>query len=413
MQLRDRSFAPVSIGHSFDDFWPSYILLARTYAQTWGLSCVLTDADGVVIHGTLACAAECSHNTDCALSRRRAIMQSAYWGEAFLLECQHGSVIWAVPVMVNARIIGGLVSAVSEIRTPDCVSLALSPVDISRAAAGLLTLATEANLTNAALLDARRAATRRETDRARAMYDLPDREFHSIRDVYRVEEPALIMAIKRSDRSAAREILNRMLARIYFLGSECPQVLKSFLLELVVMMSRSAVEAGGDSEELLGANYSAFAELTSIETEEELCAWLVSTLERIMDAIRAHHHYPISELLDVAIQYIREHLHENLTRDQVAAIACLSPSHFSRMVKQRFGHSFTELLAHMRADAACVMLAQTEKSLVHVCLDCGFCDQSYFTKVFQKITGSTPGEYRRRHQALSAGADMPDWDGKH
>ncbi|OPZ83886.1 MAG: Arabinose operon regulatory protein [bacterium ADurb.Bin429] len=401
--MRESPITLIPIGIAFEDFRLAFSLLARTYAKTWGLSCAFTDVEGRIIAGTFACAQECQGETACALSRKRAIEQSALWGEAFLLECPHGSVVWAVPVMLNARIIGGIATAVSDIKVPGSSTAMLSPLDIKRAAADLLALATESNLTNAAFLEAKQEIAQRETDRARAMYGLRDLEYHAITDVYRQEEPALIMAIKHGDRAFARAILNRVLASIYFLGNERPQVLKSFLLELVVMMSRSAVEAGGDPAELLGANYSSFAELAGIETEEELCAWLVSTLERIMDAIKACQSYPISVLLDVALQYMQEHVSENLTRDSVAAVACLSPSHFSRMVKQRFGHSFTELLTQMRVDTACRMLAQTEKSLIQICLDSGFNDQSYFTKVFQKITGSTPGEYRRQHRVTATG----------
>jgi len=163
----------------------------------------------------------------------------------------------------------------------------------------------------------------------------------------------------------------------------------------VVTMSRSAVEAGADPSELLGANFSSFTQLAAIEGEEELCAWLVDLLERIMDAIHTHHHYPVGVLLSEAIRYMRENLHRGISRDEVARVACLSPTHFSRVVKQTFGQSFTDLLQHMRVERARELLAVSEKSLVEIALECGFGDQSYFTKVFQKITGQTPGEYRR------------------
>ncbi|HAH86543.1 MAG TPA: hypothetical protein DCL60_04130, partial [Armatimonadetes bacterium] len=91
--------------------------------------------------------------------------------------------------------------------------------------------------------------------------------------------------------------------------------------------------------------------------------------------------------------------HEELSRDDAANVACLSPSHFSRVVKQTFGQSFTELLARMRVEKARELLTCTEKSLIQVCLDCGFSDQSYFTKVFQRYTGHTPGEYRHAHRS--------------
>ncbi len=163
-------------------------------------------------------------------------------------------------------------------------------------------------------------------------------------------------------------------------------------------MSRSAVEAGADPAELLGANYSSFADLARIDTEEELCSWLVAMLERMMDAIKANRQYPSSVLVGAALKYMQVHLQEELSRDVVADVACLSPSHFSRVVKQTVGQSFTDLLAQMRVDKARELLARSDKSLIQVSLDCGFSDQSYFTKVFQKYTGRTPGEYRRAHR---------------
>jgi AraC-like DNA-binding protein len=99
------------------------------------------------------------------------------------------------------------------------------------------------------------------------------------------------------------------------------------------------------------------------------------------------------------MKFMQDHLQEEMSRDDVADVACLSPSHFSRVVKQTFGHSFTDLLARMRVERARELLTRTEKSLIQICLDCGFSDQSYFTKVFQKYVGKTPGEYRRQHRA--------------
>ena len=255
-------------------------------------------------------------------------------------------------------------------------------------------------MTNPALLALQRISTQRESERAKAIHELKGQNYESIREIYLTEEPALIAAIKGGDRRQARGIINRVLVGIYYLGRDRPLLLKSFLLELVVMMSRSAVEAGADPSELLGTNFSLLADLATIDDEEALSAWLVAMLERIMDAIRVNQHYPIGVMLGCAIKHMQEHLHEELSRDDVATIACLSPSHFSRVIKQVYGQSFTELLTQMRIDRAREMLVRTEKSLIHICLECGFNDQSYFTKVFQKTTGTPPGEFRRLNRSM-------------
>ncbi|HEX2948165.1 MAG TPA: helix-turn-helix domain-containing protein [Armatimonadota bacterium] len=380
------------------DIRPAFASIAKAYQTKWGLTCLLIDTDGRVIDGIIPCAEYCQ-NDHCCSARQKALDEALRWGEPSLYICPGGYVIWAVPVMKNAQVLGGIVVGKVDIGSSGSETTALGPVDIRKAAADLLALATEMNITNAALLELRRVAAQRESERAEAIHVLKDQNYQTIRDIYLVEEPSLISAIKSGDRTVARGILNRVLVGIYFMGRERPTLLKSFLLELVVTMSRSAVEAGGDPAELLGANYSNFADLARIDSEEELCAWLVSTLERIMDAIKSNDHYPISVLIGSALKYMQEHLHEDLSRDDVAKIACLSPSHFSRVMKQTYGYSFTELLARMRTDKAREMLILTEKSLVQICLECGFSDQSYFTKVFQKYTGQTPGGYRRLHRS--------------
>ncbi|MHB9133282.1 MAG: helix-turn-helix domain-containing protein [Armatimonadota bacterium] len=385
------------VSRPLDEVKSAYEQLAEEYRRIWHLQCVLTDTAGQVLAPGGKCRKECVGGLECAYARRQAIRESVRWGEPSVFLCPHGMMIWAVPVMENAHVMGGLVVSRPESGNPDGPTL--SPKDVRRAAFDLLARAEKANLTNAAFLELRRFAAAREAERAEAIHELKDQNYQSIRDIYLVEEPALIAAIKQNDRAIAREILNRVLVGIYFMGRERPLLLKSFIMELIVTMSRSAVEAGGDPTELLGANYSSFAELARIDSEEELCEWLVAMLERIMDAIKAHHHYPIGVLLGAAMKYMREHIHEDLSRDDVAKIACLSPSHFSRVVKSTFGQSFTDLLAKMRVDKAREELALTEKSLIQIGLDSGFSDQSYFTKVFQKHTGRTPGEYRRLHRS--------------
>lgn len=382
-----------------DNMIPSFNALAAEYKKLWNVTCILVDLHGHYIAGDNPECLESGDGAECAFSRKRAVYEALRWGEPSMLLCPRGHVMWAVPVMYNAAELGGIVVERVTVSTQDSESAFLTPAEIRRAASDLLNLAEEANLTNAAFLEMKRKAARRESERAEAIHDLKDQSYQSIRDIYLVEEPVLIAAIKRGDRPAAREILNRVLVGIYYMGRERPSLLKSFVLELVVTMSRSAVEAGADPSELLGANYSSFTDLAKIDTEEELCAWLVSMLERMMDAIKSHHQYPSSVLLGAALKHMNDNLQEDLTRDEVANVACLSPSHFSRIVKQTFGHSFTDLLAKMRVEKARELLTLTEKSLIQICLECGFSDQSYFTKVFQKYTGRTPGEFRRSQRS--------------
>ena len=126
-------------------------------------------------------------------------------------------------------------------------------------------------------------------------------------------------------------------------------------------------------------------------------------LEQLIDAIKVNTRHPNSVLLARALEFMEEHLAAELSREEVARAAGLSPSHFSHLMRAKTGWSFTELLTRLRVDRACHLLAHTDHPLVRIAQDCGFSDQSYFTRVFRKRTGQPPGDYRsRRENATTA-----------
>lgn len=169
---------------------------------------------------------------------------------------------------------------------------------------------------------------------------------------------------------------------------------KSYLLELVVSMSRTAVDAGGDPEELLGAEYGRLTELARIESDEDLAGWLRSHLEQLMEAIERNRKRDPRAMLFDALAYMEAHCGEHLGRDEVARAVHISPSHFSFLIRKESGATFTELLMRMRADRAAELLARSDKPLATIALECGFHDQSHFTKVFKRLRGSTPRAFR-------------------
>jgi AraC-like DNA-binding protein len=223
---------------------------------------------------------------------------------------------------------------------------------------------------------------------------LEHRPYDRIRELYVLQEPMLLAAIRRGDRGEARRIINHVLVHIYSAGEERSDLLKGLLLELVVMISRAAVEAGAVQSEVLGLNFRFLTELAEIEDDEDLAAWLRKTLEHLITAIERQEDFTPPLLVGRALDFMRENLHREISRDETARHAGISPGHFSRLLKERTGRSFTELLRQCRVDLACELLRSSTRSLADVADTCGFCDQSYFTHVFQDVKGMTPKQFR-------------------
>ncbi len=83
-----------------------------------------------------------------------------------------------------------------------------------------------------------------------------------------------------------------------------------------------------------------------------------------------------------------------LDPDSVARAAGLSESHFSRLIKEKTGRTFTDLMSQYRVDHAKAMLLRTRNSLIQIALDCGFDNQSYFSRVIKRHTKIIPSAYR-------------------
>ncbi|MFW5868033.1 MAG: helix-turn-helix domain-containing protein, partial [Armatimonadota bacterium] len=358
--------------------------IAEIYRSRWSVGLCAVDKDGALMRDLGPCR-ECApaRPDACREARAFAVSEGLRWGEPSVTPCPCGRMLWAVPLMRNAEVLGGLVANATEERVLHGADGAPA-LDIPRACADLRELAEECNVTNAAALRINRQSYHDEQRRAHAIHAFKSDVHYSIRELYMREEPALMAAIRSGDRRAAREILNRLLMTVHYHARDRLDLVRSIFLELVVTMSRTAVETGGEPEQFLGMNYRSMVEVAEITSHEKLAAWLRDMLEGIMDAIERRRNHDPGFLVFEALDFMRRHCCEDLSRDDVAEAVHLSPSRFSALMKRESGATFTDQLNRMRIDLAAEMLARTDDPIATIALECGFRDQSYFTKVFKR-----------------------------
>ncbi|RCW43425.1 response regulator transcription factor [Paenibacillus prosopidis] len=96
--------------------------------------------------------------------------------------------------------------------------------------------------------------------------------------------------------------------------------------------------------------------------------------------------------------FLDRNLYRDLSVEETATHAGLSPSYFSLLFKQSFGETFIEYLTRQRMEKAKTMLADTLKSVAQIAKEVGYAERRYFTKVFMKYTGENPTDYRSKRQ---------------
>lgn len=78
----------------------------------------------------------------------------------------------------------------------------------------------------------------------------------------------------------------------------------------------------------------------------------------------------------------------------VAAVAHVSPAHFSRSFRAVFGETPHRYLQRRRVERSMFLLRETDRSVTDICLDVGFSSLGTFSRTFRAIVGETPSAYR-------------------
>jgi AraC family transcriptional regulator len=104
---------------------------------------------------------------------------------------------------------------------------------------------------------------------------------------------------------------------------------------------------------------------------------------------------PQSQLKRV-IDYMQANLTQDLSILNLAKLASMSASHFSRGFKQSVGISPYQYLMQQRVERAKQLLEKQSMAISTIALDCGFANQTHLTKVFRQMTGMTPKAYQKR-----------------
>src|ERR1041385_8555605 len=93
---------------------------------------------------------------------------------------------------------------------------------------------------------------------------------------------------------------------------------------------------------------------------------------------------------------------EPLDVPAVAAVAHISPAHFSRTFRQVFGETPHRYLQRRRVERSMFLLRETDRSITDICFDVAFTSLGTFVRTFREIVGEAPSDYRVGNGPLAA-----------
>lgn len=114
------------------------------------------------------------------------------------------------------------------------------------------------------------------------------------------------------------------------------------------------------------------------------------------------------EKVNTVVNFVMLHYQDNITLKQVADVAGMNESYFSRFFKKATGNTFSEFLTRIRISKACELLSSSDRQITSICYEVGYNNVANFNRRFLERKHLTPRAYRRqaRERLTRGGAQI-------
>jgi len=348
-----------------------------------------------------------------------AIRESHRFGGSFTYLCPLGFIFWTSPIYLDGRFSGALVGhgflgtameetcarmnkicggALSETELMQMLSAVHvgEPAKIKAMSELMLICAQSLSAGSEGCHTAMKRRARQQADLATKIDSLKKQyPPGSPRPEYPMDrELKLLEMLRRGEVEPGRQMLNEILAVLLSANSDQFKHIQFRAIELAVLLSRIDIGPGS----VLGITPGTNSQYIKLVQEAANIEELTDTLYRIVDDIagriqsfRGIHH---ATALKKAEHFILENFTRKVSLDEIAKTSGFSAPYFSTIFKEEMGENLSGYLNRLRVEKAGYMLTDTDFSLSKIAHECGFEDQSWFSKIFKLYTGISPGKYR-------------------
>ena len=206
-------------------------------------------------------------------------------------------------------------------------------------------------------------------------------------------EKNLFDEVKGGDVSQAVKTANKFFDWMDENYRECPTDIKLKVLEFVLWAEHLAYENGGNVYHFRSrSDY--LPQISSMDSLDQLRLWFTSKIEEASKMINTDKDEKSVSTIEQAKRYIEANYNKEISLDDVSREVDISPYYFSKLFKDETGVNFIEYLTNIRLDRAKELLGSSDLSMKEICLEIGYADPNYFSRMFKKNLGVTPTEFK-------------------
>ena len=206
-------------------------------------------------------------------------------------------------------------------------------------------------------------------------------------------EDKLFYHVKNGNVPKVRDIANQFFDWMVDNYGEHERDIQTKVLEFVMTAEKEVFLQGGMQYSfLVRQNY--LNDVLGCKSYTELRRWFIEKMSKACSDVITKKQEKEVSVIGKAKEYINRKFSKDISLEEVAKHVDISSYYFSKLFKEEEGMNFIDYVTELRIDKAKKMLTEANVSIKEVCIEAGYTDPNYFSRIFKKVVGRTPTEYR-------------------
>lgn len=198
--------------------------------------------------------------------------------------------------------------------------------------------------------------------------------------------------IKKNDGRKYRDYIRTVTEQLAGSQDYTRQVMDHLRRELIHAFAACVRDNGIPESEIFSDSGLHTLEKNAVRSADDMCRYAQSLFEEVSGRLKEL--LDSDDIINRVEMYIQEHFRENINREDVAAIAYITPNYLSKQFRIKKGMNLREYINQIRIEEAKRLLLTTNLSVSEVAGLSGYENISYFSTVFRKYTGMSPIDWR-------------------
>lgn len=215
-------------------------------------------------------------------------------------------------------------------------------------------------------------------------------QLHAAFDMVETRLKSDIEVVKSED---VPVIFRDLLAMLEKLKPSAEDVVQ-MLLNLYVKLKTNFMDFEKAVLDLYGFDYSYTKMIGLFDTMEEMLKYSARTYHAVIKEISFIRNKKDKRIVEIVKEYIAKHYNEDITLAKISELVFVNPNYFCELFKTKTGENFIDYLTKVRIEKAKVLLKDVKIKTYEVSVMVGYDDPNYFSKVFKRVVGITPTQYR-------------------